>query len=579
MMNPQRPPFRVSTREVVVALAGALAGISLLILVFGAYYEGHDDHHLTLMLRRLVVGRHTTDIRPYVPGISYVLTWLYAHAGRVPWYGLYHYLLLTIGYALLILTVVGATRQRPAPERLGALGLLGVLIFAENAIIFNFTRPSFLLGAGAVLLYGMVAGARRASWAAVALCFGAVGLGITQRPESVVLGLVVGLPMAIALARHQLGASGPEQEPPISARFLAAGRYFLPLGLWAGLGLATLSLGLSPAQQEYRRERTLVYSYLDYHLFRFSPRDAADSVQVKLLDYSFFADAQALADGALHHTVQFKAAEYARQRLTGKARDLLYVLRTRFWPYLLLLVVNVMAAWRFGPARRRWLRLGAVLLPWGMMLGVAVVLKAPDRVISPLMQVSTLGAALLIAHDRNPMATRRGWRLYLGALGGLALLTLLQVHQLRLRYRQQREHAEEAIAFIQGHYQHRKLVLSQAFSRIDGLSPLRVYDFGTNQLIPLTDWNTLDPTYQDFLRETTGRSTWIGAVEALARDPSTRWLLPADFKSLLDQYIAARYGRRLPLVALPSDDVRPLRRLTRVDVDSYAPAGAGGAAE
>src|SRR3954463_12673083 len=115
-------------RRVALALAVSTAMVVLLAALFPRIYLANDDIGFTEYLRKNM----------FVPWISPILVralgFAYEQAPRVPWYGLYQYVVIIATGAVLIHTCAELIDQRPGIGRIATL--LGALVIsASHAIL------------------------------------------------------------------------------------------------------------------------------------------------------------------------------------------------------------------------------------------------------------------------------------------------------------------------------------------------------------------------------------------------------------------------------------------------------------
>lgn len=559
-------------------LALPLLLLTLTWWVLGAYYEANDDAILTLLLRGTIATGPTGDLRPFVPGLGPVLAALYGALPGIPWYGLTLIGGLYLALALLFGAVDEVTRAAGLPGKWRAtlLTLLFGVAFLDQVVTFNFTRPAVLLGAGALLRYAVARGAGQRGYGFLAMGLLAVLLALGIRSDGPLVGMLLAVPGALLVLL-------PREAWQREARFgwgawaFAVRRLALTVAPFAVLAVGFLSLAAatrSPAQLEYAKRNLHHGRIHDYHTYYWLPTsNRADSIRVEA------AKAWLMGDPALDATFFERAGRtdwgrYVRTEAVGKEAFIVNALVHTYDPQLLLAALLLGLGW-LTVAAPAWRARILLLLPlvWvvGVLLVVGAWLKMPDRVAGPAMGILLLSG--LLGWARAAEAGGRGLVLpyarwaRLGALAVLVLGLLTQAWSIRTRWQIQvalHERSDRLLNALRDRYQQRTLVLSVVLHEaLRGTQPLREPDFGTNRILPLTGWNTLDPSYPAYCRALTGgQPTWAAAMSALARDPATVWLLQPWVVDNLRAYLRIIHQQPLPLGPAPAHQCLPAELLT-----------------
>lgn len=523
-------------------------------LLVGSYLEVNDDVVLVLFMRGLHGGGPTTDLRPFLPGLSTILAHLYQLAPAIPWYGL----TLTLGLYVALVLLFGAV-ERVAPAHLRGRRLTGLLVvlfvfgFLDQVLCYNFTRPALLLGAGAVLRYaaGLADGQRGRALLGAGLAF-ILGLGI--RADGAMLGVLAALPGAWLLASRP-GGSVPTLGQLVG-RIVAA---IAPFALAIVAFFALTSLTRSPERVDYDQRKNQNCFLRDYNLHYPKATNPADSVRLTLVNEWMLGDKENITLDFYHRATGPDWGHFLGKPLRVKLTDAAWVVLKNFWPALLLVVLLLTRAWMAAtrPGERLWL-LAAPAVVGALLLTVGGLLKLPWRVASPATAVLLTISLLGYLRWRPGRAWRAIWPVWTWLVIAVAVIgQVYLVGSLRHDLAEKGQKSAELRATLARAYPNRTLVMSLAYNRLlRNPSPFHDVDFGTCRVLPLSGWHTLEPAYPPMLERFTGQRAWPAAINQLSHDPTTVWLLAPDFHKRFATYLRVLHHQDLPLAPLPGVDPR-----------------------
>lgn len=518
--------------------------------VGGAYYETSDDPLLTLLLRGdgTLAAAPVTELRPFLPGLSWGLATLYRLAPILPWYaltltaGLYGALAMIFGLLDQLAPLAWSGRRRA----LLLTGFFGVALL-DHVLCYNFTRPAMLLGAAAGWHYAAAIWRQPTlpAWGALGRASAALTLGLALRFDAALVGLLLTIPGIWLL-------TGLEVASPLGRQpWWRLGRVLAPFGLialvWTGLDVATRSpvRQLVFALNHYQGQ---IHDYGNY--FVDGPVNRADSLRIELVSQWLIGPPTDVTPAFYERVGGTDWPRFLREKAGPKARLLFDRLLHIYEAWGLLAAGLLMLSW---PAtRHRYLLLLPGIWTGAAVLVIGVWLKFPDRVAAPIFSI------LLI---NQTIGWLRTWptRVVPGSIPWLAiaLLTVGAADQTLHLTRQQRaalarhKQQQALYAVLQAHYPAGScLVLPRLTPLLRGTAVFSEAPPVSYVLLPLGGWYLIDPAYEAQWRNLTGARTWPQALQRLAVNSQTVWLLSPAQLALLQSYLQEAFGETLPAIRL-----------------------------
>lgn len=502
--------YRTSRRRLIVWLLPALLLLAT-VLGLGSYYETNDDTVLTLFLQGRMSSAPVTNLHLYFHGLAAGLARLYQQWPTVPWYGLLLYGLLYLATALTFGVLYRVLRAWLRPGEVAfTLTVFFVLGWLEHAMWFNYLRVPLLLAAAGVW-YAAAWPARRFALVVGLLAFSVAWL---IRPSAAVLGLLAAAPAAWWLGGRRSG------------RVLAGA---VVLALVGGLAI---SLTRSPAAATYRRLDVLKSNLNDYQLLRPAPRTAADSLGVRAAQHWLLADSTLVNEQLFQRALPLDAVYVARHTLPVKLQSAARMLGHNYFPLLLLLLLTGgWVAWRPTYVGRREF----ALVQMGFALGLLVLgglLKLPPRLALPYLDAWVVANVVFIL-KRAERLPRRPWWAVVALVGVLALYGYKNMHRRQVLRAEQRANSYALHSLT---WPSATLVVADGLetyyksrSPFDAAWPL------PGRVLPLSGWQSLDPSQPGFRASLTGTRSVPEALRRLARqDSAVHWLLTPAGAELLN---------------------------------------------
>lgn len=508
-------------------------------LAGGFHSETNDDLIMAFIARGIAFGEPVGDYSLYFHGLGTVFVWLYRQFPELAWYGLVLYGLLFLATHLAFSFIYKVLETRwPVKAIAGFMVFFFLAGWYEHIFWFNYMRVPFLL-AGLValhLFYPAAAPEKQNGWLLtgfgllffVALCI---------RPGAAGLGLLVVLPVAWLPIRDQ-GYNRKQW----------AGR-LAPLLIAGGLFLIFLQLTTAGSAATYRRLDTLKSGVLDYQWCCAEAESQEGELILESLSRWFVADPKTWTDYLAEPGRYPDEAYFLTQAIPQKVT---LFFRALAFDQFLLLTALLGWWWFFYPgARLRPRALTAVQVCfWLLLLGVALLLKMPPRVLTPALCLFLLVTLAMVPVNYAKLKAVPGWFKLL-----LILLVAVQFYKITNRVNWQQNQQARADAFLEHvgqQYPGKVVVLADVGGTLRGLSPLRNYDFGTAQVLLLTGWQTLDPHFGNYLYQLTGKREVLPALEALSQQPNTVWVFSPAFKRFLEQYLAQFGPEAIKFKPLPA---------------------------
>jgi len=537
---------RTSRRPLIVWLLPALL-LLVTVLGLGSYYETNDDTVLTLMVQGRMSAAPLTNLHLYFHGLASVLARLYQHWPTVPWYGLLLYSLLYVATALLFRVLYRLLRPWLRPgEAAFTLTILFALGWLEHAMWFNYMRVPLLLAAAGVW-FAALRSAQRSALAVGLLAFGVAWL---IRPSAAVLGLLLAAPGAWWLAGRRSGQ-------------VLAGAAVLAL-----VGGLAISLTRSPVAATYRRLDVLKSTLNDYQLLRPTPRTTTDSLGVRAAQHWLLADSTLVNEALFRRALPLDAAHFAQHTLPVKLQSAARMLMQNYFPLLLVLLLTWVWVARRPTGAGRW---EFALVQVGFVLGLLAlggVLKLPPRLALPYLDAWVVANVAFVLKRAERLPRRPWWAV-------VALLSVLALYGYKTVHRSQMLRAEQHA----NSYALRSLARSSATLVVaDGLetyyksrSPFDTAWPLPGRIVPLSGWQSLDPSQPVFRESLTGVRAVPEALRRLAQqDSAVQWLLTPAGAELLNYQMESTRAPGAPHVYLrltmPEFTTRPDQ------VQQYAPA-------
>lgn len=575
-VSPPESAAGISRRDTLWYYALLLGLVGLTLFVLSPNYEENDDLILRWLLRGTMFGVTKADMRPFLPLISHPLVAAYRLAPNVPFYDL----LLTA----LTLTAVGLAFELLRPlllvgrPRIVAAALVVVffsVVFAENLLIVNFTRPSILLGT-ILTLYLVLPARRRPVGVVVVLC-GLYFICLGLRHPSAILGMMFGVVSAVALRSERLTTVASLRQT--AGHFV--GRLW-PLALTVILFLGAVRLEpVTPAQKAYAQKNELLGGLKDYYRMFLVPvtpaTSPADAATIAALDRWIYGDHERMTPARLATFIRYDWPRFWRESVLEKIDRLL--IRNSGKSLGMLLVITLAAA-LYRPTRAAgWPAFLLTIVLLGLALIITIIFKMPMRVFSPLFGLTILVVLWLLlvrwpggAGGETEARSATGTRSLLGARIAVAVVFVLvaglRLHRVVMEcrnYGQQHQAASQAAwKVLHDAYPGRTLVcglslsvkqLTPMYHERDAVRPLQVLYF--------VSWSTAMPANDALLYAATGDSVWVRAIDRLAHRSDVVWVFGEKNYTVMKEYLRTNYGYNLQL-ASSSTDRRVTKELQRL---------------
>jgi hypothetical protein len=209
-----------------IAVLVTILVVILVQVFFTPRYETNDDSAMNLIAAGLVFVDHPDEHLVFTNVlIGLPLRWLYEASPRVPWYGLYQLISLSLSCVSVIYVLL---RIRPSIRQTLVIALFLAAIMMPCLAKIQFTKTAFLASSAGLLLFlapllGVASRARLTDGAGIML----IVFGSLIRLESLQMACVMALPAAGMAARGKLRvAAGRILLLAIALILVAGGRAF-----------------------------------------------------------------------------------------------------------------------------------------------------------------------------------------------------------------------------------------------------------------------------------------------------------------------------------------------------------------
>ena len=510
--------------------------------LLGIHYESNDDYVMELLLRGTAAAAPVGNLHLWWHGWSHVLAAAFQAAPTVPWYGLLCYGMTTVALMCFFYAIeeVGEALELQGFIRLTAELLIFATAFVYNVMQMNFTRPAFLLGAGAGLLALVGLLVRRIRpvadgptrldywWLALPVLLA----GWLVRTDAGMLGLALVLPLGLLVPRRAVALRIASLVVVVLIPYLA------------------IAANRAPAETHYLKINADRARVADYHNYTAHLQTPTDSLAFQSIVSYWGLPDTALVNPHFYHTALPAGSTLTviKQNATEGIAPAIVVIGYRWFAAFFLLGLVAVSAWRrwwhSATARQTgltWLVYNGYF--WALFLGITVFFHMVARILYPALTVYTLVNLLMLGLAVGPVPglTVRHvakWQL----LGATVCLVAVALHG-RFLWNLRREAAE--LQSINEHYlagiaaatENKVLVNQGMYIAFDALSPLRCYPIGEHRkLLMLTGWAAFDPSQPALYKSLTGHADLPGALAVLVQQQHTVWALPGYFAPFFSRY-------------------------------------------
>ncbi len=480
-------------------------------------------------MRGLYAAKPLGELHLIHYGIGYIISGLYSFLPSIPWYGVVLYLALYLAMLLSFGLLHRLCRKRLTNEQVFALLIFFYLLaWFEHALWFNYTRVPVLLAAAAFLNYSFADKTPGPTHnRLLGLNLLAFLLALCIRPNAAVLGLLIALPGAIrvtALAHLDIRNLVTSAVP-----------FFI------GTILFSLVITLTRSEEgiAYQTVDRLNMMYNDFGMISLRPRTNSDTARAYAVRAWMIGDREQINERFFHRVGVENWNQYLTTKMPLKLKAASIALSKNYYLIFILnfvLIYVCLRKQRSAPRRRLvWLTQIWVLL---LVVGMGGLLKLPPRLLMPTLTVWTLLNILMYFRRRGtgfPKLPLAVW---------LAMVAIAGFHIYSVGWRidllaRRRRLNEALFSNLNQQFQRHTLLMAGAETYLAGLSPWTNYSFGKNRVLPLTGWNTLDPSYRRYYTALSGEPSWPRAVRKLAYQPNTVFIVPLGFADRLNQYLRA----------------------------------------
>jgi hypothetical protein len=515
----------------------------LLFLIAGFYYEENDDVVISFLIRGIYTGEvvNISEFFPYLYGWSTVLVWLYQALPAMPWHGILMYLCLLLSTILVFKFLIYSLqcfKDFSLYIVSAFLTAFFVFIWADHLLNLSFARVSILLTSSALLLFIPIyeQNKRNKPYYYLAV-YCVLFIGFCIRPSTALFGLLIVAPCFFFIKNKQ--DKFWKRFIPVCVSFLIIAVFFIYINHSQTL-----------IEKDIRQKDVFLAGFLDFGIYQFDPQSKADILTLNAIKNWFFADNDLIDYSFFNRTFELDLDYIISEAGPRKIKKFLHSSpRNHFLFYIVNLILVFQVIFFQKLVRKRWIILYQLYF-WGMVFFFVFFLKFPDRVAVSFYSLYTLVNIYLFSNYCKPENLK--FLLQIKLL--IALTLLFESYKLFIKVSNKKEEAiydEKTNENINKRYKDKILVSSALHWHFKGLSPFINYDFGNNILIPITGWNTLQPSCLNQIQHITGKLNFKDGLYELSKRTDVIWLLHKDFYPLLQEYYSFPFEKKFNLKELP----------------------------